>query len=78
MDGENHGKPYEQMDDFGGYPTMSGNTHIVTYDLCHLQNFNDFHDQKDCTLGSSADPFWVVIFSKKKLPKSGGLGDESS
>ena len=28
MDGENNGKPYEQMDDLGGKPTIFGNTHI--------------------------------------------------
>ena len=26
MDGENNGKPYEQMDDLGGKPTIFGNT----------------------------------------------------
>ena len=47
--------------------------HDVTYDLCHLQNFNDVHDQKDCTLGSSADPFWVVIFPRKNCRHPQGL-----
>ena len=28
MDGENNGKPYEQMDDLGGFPLIFGNTHI--------------------------------------------------
>ena len=28
MDGLFHGKPYEQMDDFGGFPIIFGNTHI--------------------------------------------------
>ncbi len=28
MDGENNGKPYEQMDDLGGFPIIFGNTHI--------------------------------------------------
>ena len=28
MDGENHGKPYESMDDLGGKPTMEGKTQI--------------------------------------------------
>ena len=28
MDGENNGKPYEQMDDLGGKPTIFGNIHI--------------------------------------------------
>ena len=28
MDGENNGKPYEQMDDSGGFPPTFGNTHI--------------------------------------------------
>ena len=74
MDGENHGKPYEQMDDFGGYPTMSGNTHIVTYDLCHVQNFNDFHDQKDCTDCFSAFPFGWWFFQKKNCRNPQGLG----
>ena len=26
MDGENQGKPYEQMDDLGGFPPIFGNT----------------------------------------------------
>ena len=29
MDGENNGKPYEQMDDLGGKPTIFGNIHLV-------------------------------------------------
>ncbi len=30
MDGENNGsKPYEQMDDLGGFPIFFGNAHIV-------------------------------------------------
>ncbi len=40
MDGENNGKPYEQMDDLGGFPMIFGNTHIVdtwTNDLLHLE-----------------------------------------
>ena len=28
MDGENKGKPYEQMDDLGGKPPIFGNTHM--------------------------------------------------
>ena len=28
MDGENNGRPYEQMDDLGGKPLFFGNTHI--------------------------------------------------
>ncbi len=28
MDGENNGKPYEQMDDLGGFIPIFGNTHI--------------------------------------------------
>ena len=28
MDGENHGKPYVQMDDLGGFPIIFGNTHL--------------------------------------------------
>ncbi len=31
MDGENKGKPYEQMDDLGGKPIIFGNTHIYIY-----------------------------------------------
>ena len=30
MDGENNGKPYEQMDDLGGKPTIFGNPHLKT------------------------------------------------
>ena len=29
MDGENNGKPYEQMDDLRGFPPIFGNTHIL-------------------------------------------------
>ena len=28
MDGKNNGKPYEQMDDLGGFPIIFGNTQI--------------------------------------------------
>ena len=28
MDGENHGKPYVQMDDLGGNTPIFGNTHV--------------------------------------------------
>ena len=42
MDGENHGKPHEQMDDLGGFPPIFGNTQLVTkYEkklLKHLYN----------------------------------------
>ena len=32
MDGENHGKPYEQMDDLGGGKTpIFGNIHFLTF-----------------------------------------------
>ena len=27
MDGDNNGKPYEQMDDLGGFPLFFGNSH---------------------------------------------------
>ncbi len=36
MDGENNRKPYEQMDDLGGFPIFLGNTHLDT-------NFQIFH-----------------------------------
>ena len=36
MDGENNGKPYEQMDDLGGKPTIFGNTHIDLQAFIHL------------------------------------------
>ena len=32
MDGENHGKPYVQMDDLGGKPTIFGNAHMLQTD----------------------------------------------
>ena len=32
MDGENNGKPYEQMDALGVRPTIFGNIHIETED----------------------------------------------
>ncbi len=33
MDGENHGKPYEQMDDLGGFPIF-----LETPIYLHLQS----------------------------------------
>ena len=37
MDGENNGsKPYEQMDDLGGFPPIFGNTHIYSTLLAFL------------------------------------------
>ena len=27
-------KPYEQMDDLGGFPTILGNTHVGEYTFC--------------------------------------------
>ena len=30
MDGENNGKPYEQMDDLGGNTPIFGNTHYLS------------------------------------------------
>ena len=38
MDGLFHGKPYEQMDDLGGKPTIFGNIHIEKHNdvlYCH-------------------------------------------
>ena len=32
MDGENNGKPYEQMDDLGENPPIFGNTHMSDTD----------------------------------------------
>ena len=37
MDGENHGNPYEQMDDLGGKPTIFGNIHVELHSLKSLQ-----------------------------------------
>ena len=31
MDGEKNGKPYGQMDDLGGKPTIFGNTHTSNW-----------------------------------------------
>ena len=36
IDGENHGKPYEQMDDLGGFPIIFGNTHIILAKWNHI------------------------------------------
>ena len=36
MDGENNGKPYEQMDDLGGNTHIFGNTHIHP---CYTSSF---------------------------------------
>ena len=33
MDGENNGKPYEQMDDLGGFPPIFGSTPICWFPL---------------------------------------------
>ena len=39
MDGENNGKPCEQMDDLVGEPTVFGNTHIYTGPPCNTTRF---------------------------------------
>ena len=45
MDGENNGKPYEQMDDLGCFPPIFGNIHIsrpilqATYHPLHLHQW---------------------------------------
>ena len=36
MDGENNGKPYEQMDDLVGKPPIFGNTHLPTLAMARL------------------------------------------
>ena len=36
MDGENNGKPYEQMDDLGRFSHIFGNTHMDLF--CVLKN----------------------------------------
>ena len=41
MDGENKGKPYEQMDDLGGFPPIFGNTHI--FGRCRIYPGGDWH-----------------------------------
>ena len=33
MDGLFHGKPYEQMDDLGGFPPIFGNTQMATFGI---------------------------------------------
>ena len=46
MDGENNGKPYEQMDDLGGFPPIFGNTHMcqfgVFFIFCEVWAFDRF------------------------------------
>ena len=38
MDGENNGKPYEQMDGFGGvFPIIFGNTQVPSLIFKHLE-----------------------------------------
>ena len=59
MDGENNGKPYEQMDDLGGFnPTTFGNTHLdpAKGTICGglIVSENVFGDQKNATLGFTA------------------------
>ena len=39
MDGENNGKPYEQMDDLGGKPTIFGNIHITYNPIWDPESF---------------------------------------
>ena len=38
MDGENHAKPYDLMDDLGGKPTIFGNTHITAWVYTYVYN----------------------------------------
>ena len=42
MDGENHGKPYEQMDDLGGFPPIFGNIHFCTLGKGWLTSHNSW------------------------------------
>ena len=46
MDGENNGKPYEQMNDLGGFPIIFGNTHK---DICF--KYINKRPGKRCCLG---------------------------
>ena len=48
MDGENKGKPYEQMDDLGGFyhPYFWFNTHVVVsgvFNCIGISNGDGFH-----------------------------------
>ena len=43
MDGENNGKPYEQMDDLGGFTTpIFGNTHSFFFQVTLVESPRDF------------------------------------
>ena len=41
MDGENNGKPYFLMDDFGGKPTIFGNIHMSSRNRSKSVRFED-------------------------------------
>ena len=64
MDGENNGKPYEQMGWFGGPTHIFGNTHIYLY----LAKIYDFH------VGKYTGPvpwiLWVRYDPMEHGPKS--------
>ena len=47
MDGENNGKPYEQMDDLGGFPPIFGNTHIDSYENWILADMEKSNEDRD-------------------------------
>ena len=71
MDGENNGKPYEQMDDSGGKPTIFGNIHMENFWSINLSQ-QGTRDTQDMVANAStfSDPRfindgvvrWVFLF----------------
>ena len=62
MDGENNGKPYVQMDDLEGKPTIFGNTHGFLLSpkppLSTLEAYDDKYKTASQSLGNLGEATW--------------------
>ena len=69
MDGDNNGKPYEQMDDLGGFPIIFGNTHINKTISPKTKNIA-LVGLVSCLRGSSENPHWQKLWISSTAPAS--------
>ena len=60
MDGENNGKPYEQMDDLGGNTPIFGNTHHINRGLAYYSLIRKANDDQRYYLGMLPHPVTVA------------------
>ena len=84
MDGENHGKPYEQMDDLGGFPIIFGSTpKLVSINQLSMSKVGAFHpwnfqlQQRRLVgvcivlFGRCGDPTWRLFRPRSVVPFRG-------